>query len=319
MEQKPVFHYFYGNEADVYSFYRIPKQLFCDYFKGLSCEAKILYGLMLDRMSLSIKNQWFDDDNKAFIYFSIEDTMEMLNCGRNKAVKSMQELDSDQGIGLIEKKRQGMGKPSIIYVKNFAMQECDKKSEDKTAEEESEVSKPNFKKFIKYTSRNPEINTQEVCKRDGNNTNINYTESNKTESNQIVSQNKGDGLDSIKDVAAYAEIIRENISFDTLLENHPFDQELIQGMYELILEMVLCQGKEVVIARNHYPLALVKSKFMKLNSLHLEYVINCLQANTTKVRNIKQYLLAALFNAPTTIGGYYTAEVNHDLPQYSRG
>ena len=319
MEQKPVFHYFYGNEADVYSFYRIPKQLFCDYFKGLSCEAKILYGLMLDRMSLSIKNQWFDDENKAFIYFSIEDTMEMLNCGRNKAVKSMQELDSDQGIGLIEKKRQGMGKPSIIYVKNFAMQECDKKSEDKTSEEESEVSKSNFKKFIKHTSRNPEIKTQEVCKGDGNNTNINYTESNKTESNQIVSQNKGDGIELMKDVAAYAEIIKENISYDTLLENHPYDQELIQGMYELILEMVLCQGKEVVIARNHYPLALVKSKFIKLNSLHLEYVINCLQANTTKVRNIKQYLLAALFNAPTTISGYYTAEVNHDLPQYARG
>lgn len=123
----------------------------------------------------------------------------------------------------------------------------------------------------------------------------------------------------MKDVAAYAEIIKENISYDTLLENHPYDQELIQGMYELILETVLCQGKEVVIARNHYPLALVKSKFIKLNSLHLEYVINCLQANTTKVRNIKQYLLAALFNAPTTISGYYTAEVNHDLPQYARG
>ena len=87
MEQKVSFNYFYGSQADQYSFYRIPKALFKnDYFRGLSSDAKILYGLMLDRMSLSIKNQWFDDENRAYIYFSIEDIMELLNCGRNKAV-----------------------------------------------------------------------------------------------------------------------------------------------------------------------------------------------------------------------------------------
>lgn len=95
MEQKVSFNYFYGSQADQYSFYRIPKALFKnDYFRGLSSDAKILYGLMLDRMSLSIKNQWFDHENRAYIYFSIEDIMELLNCGRNKAVKSLQELDS---------------------------------------------------------------------------------------------------------------------------------------------------------------------------------------------------------------------------------
>lgn len=71
---------------------------------------------MLDRMSLSIKNQWFDEENRAYIYFSIEDIMELLNCGRNKAVKSLQELDDEKGIGLIEKRRQGFGKVTIIYV-----------------------------------------------------------------------------------------------------------------------------------------------------------------------------------------------------------
>ena len=99
MEQKVSFNYFYGSQADQYSFYRIPKALFKnDYFRGLSSDAKILYGLMLDRMSLSIKNQWFDHENRAYIYFSIEDIMELLNCGRNKAVKSLQELDSENGI-----------------------------------------------------------------------------------------------------------------------------------------------------------------------------------------------------------------------------
>ena len=99
MEKKMTFNYFYGTEADLFSFYRIPKALFTDsYFKDLSSDAKILYGLMLDRMSLSIKNQWFDDKNRAYIYFSIEDIMELLNCGRNKAIKSMRELDDETGI-----------------------------------------------------------------------------------------------------------------------------------------------------------------------------------------------------------------------------
>lgn len=117
MDKKMNFKYFYGTEADQFSFYRIPKALFTnDCFKDLSCDAKILYGLMLDRMSLSIKNQWFDEENRAYIYFSIEDIMELLNCGRNKAVKSLQELDDEKGIGLIEKRRQGFGKVTIIYV-----------------------------------------------------------------------------------------------------------------------------------------------------------------------------------------------------------
>ena len=104
MSTKMTFNYFYGGEADQYSFYRIPKLLFThEYFKNLSSDAKILYGLMLDRMSLSIKNQWFDEKNRAYIYFSVEDIMELLNCGKNKAVKSLQELDDENGIGLIEK------------------------------------------------------------------------------------------------------------------------------------------------------------------------------------------------------------------------
>lgn len=99
MDKKMNFKYFYGTEADQFSFYRIPKALFTnDCFKDLSSDAKILYGLMLDRMSLSIKNQWFDEENRAYIYFSIEDIMELLNCGRNKAVKSLQELDDEKGI-----------------------------------------------------------------------------------------------------------------------------------------------------------------------------------------------------------------------------
>lgn len=132
MDKKMNFKYFYGTEADQFSFYRIPKALFTnDCFKDLSSDAKILYGLMLDRMSLSIKNQWFDEENRAYIYFSIEDIMELLNCGRNKAVKSLQELDDEKGIGLIEKRRQGFGKVTIIYVKSFIQEECEEQKKEK--------------------------------------------------------------------------------------------------------------------------------------------------------------------------------------------
>ena len=94
--QELVFDYFRGMEAEQYSFYRIPKVLFTgDCFKNLSCEAKVLYGLMLDRMSLSLKNQWFDEEDRAYIIFTVEEIMELLGCGRQKAVKNIAELDSE--------------------------------------------------------------------------------------------------------------------------------------------------------------------------------------------------------------------------------
>ena len=114
--------YFYGGEAEQYSFYRVPKVLFTDsHYKTISVEAKVLYGLLLDRMALSVRNGWFDSDNRVFIYFTLEDAVELLGCGKDKAVKLFKELDQDGGIGLIERKKQGQGRPTKIYVKNFTL------------------------------------------------------------------------------------------------------------------------------------------------------------------------------------------------------
>ena len=96
-----------------------------------------------------------------------------------------------------------------------------------------------------------------------------------------------------------------------------YDKELLDGIYDLILETVLCKSGNVIIASNEYPVQLVKSKFLKLNSSHIQYVMDCLKETTSKVRNIKKYLLAALFNAPSTMKSYYQAEVNHDMPQFA--
>ena len=113
------YEYFYGVQAEQFSFYRIPKALFTEpNFRELSTDAKVLYGILLDRMSLSLKNQWLDAQNKVYIIFTVEEIMDALNCANQKATRLMVELE--KLAGLIERKRQGLGRPNLIYVKNFA-------------------------------------------------------------------------------------------------------------------------------------------------------------------------------------------------------
>ena len=111
------FDYYYGQESEQFIFYRIPKLLFTDdRFSELSLEAKVLYGIMLDRMGLSIKNKWFDEQKRVYIVFTIDKIMNLLHCREQKANKLLKDLEE---IGLIERKRNGLGKPNFIYVKNF--------------------------------------------------------------------------------------------------------------------------------------------------------------------------------------------------------
>lgn len=305
MEKKMTFNYFYGTEADQFSFYRIPKALFTgSYFKDLSSDAKILYGLMLDRMSLSIKNQWFDDKNRAYIYFSIEDIMELLNCGRNKAIKSMRELDDETGIGLIEKRRQGFGKVNVIYVKTFMPEKTDEKKFDEE-----------LQKFKKQTSVENE-EPAEVYILNPNNTNLSDTEMNDNKSNHIISvdEKRFDSDNCSEDYQAYENLVKETIDYESLEVTHHDDMRQVDEIVNLIVETVMCKNDKILIASNWYPASLVKKKFLMLTYSHIEYVLHCMRGNTTKVKNIKKYLLAALFNAPSTMNGYYQAEVNHDMP-----
>lgn len=316
MEDRIKLSYFYGREADQYSFYKIPKRLFTEeYFKKISVEAKVLYGLMLDRMSLSMKNQWFDTEGRAYIYYSLEDIMDAIGCSNKKAISIMKELDTESGIGLIERKRQGQGKPTMIYLKQFMIQDVHKCNNYTSGEKIviSEVKNLHFLKCKNVMSRSEEITHQEVKKLHTNKNNISNTELSNTESNHIISENDGMGFD----VEAYSETIKKNIELDILLKRYPYDRELLTGIFDLILETVLCKNKSIIVASSEYPAELVRSKFLKLNMFHVEYAMDCMRKNTSKIHNIKKYLLAALFNAPSTISGYYQAEVNHDLPQYA--
>ena len=279
MEKKMTFNYFYGTEADQFSFYRIPKALFTDsYFKDLSSDAKILYGLMLDRMSLSIKNQWFDDKNRAYIYFSIEDIMELLNCGRNKAIKSMRELDDETGIGLIEKRRQGFGKVNVIYVKTFMPEKTDekkfgeelekfKKQTSVENEESTEVYNSNFMKSQNQTSRSPENKLQEVYISNPNNTNLSDTEMNDNKSNPIISvdEKRFDSDNRSEDYQAYENLVKETIDYESLEVTHHDDMRQVDEIVNLIVETVMCKNDKILIASNWYPASLVKKKSKALD------------------------------------------------------
>lgn len=153
------FDYFRGMEAEQYSFYRVPKLLFTEEcFRSLSCEAKVLYGLMLDRMGLSIKNRWLDEQDRIYIIFTVEEIMELLGCGRQKAVRSIAELDIEKGIGLIEKRRLGLGRPNVIYVKNFMVRE----SAGQDCGEKRPENPGNIQKYENHTSRSVKSELQEV-------------------------------------------------------------------------------------------------------------------------------------------------------------
>lgn len=309
MEEKPIMKYFTGNDADQFTFYRIPKLLFTNkYFSRISTDAKVLYGLMLDRIGLSIKNGWMDEQNRAFIFFSVEDTMELLNCKKNKAIQTIAELDSKSGVGLIEKKRQGQGKPTRIYVKNFFI------PVDNSAEDGSEVGKTNFKKLEKTTSKSVEKQPQEVGKTNPNNNESIKKDFNYNKSILISSgEEEEKRSDVLYEMNGYSQLIKDNIEYDILMERYPFERDIIDELYNLILETVLSKKSEIVIAQDRYPLELVKSRFLKLDYGHIEYVLSCLKDNTTKVRNIKKYMLAVLFNSFTTVGNYYQQAVNYDM------
>ena len=397
--QKLQFDYFRGMEAEQYSFYRVPKVLFtAECFKSLSCEAKVLYGLMLDRMSLSIKNRWFDDEDRVYIIFTVDEIAEMMNCGTQKAVKLIKELDTSSGIGLIEKKRLGLGKPNVIYVKNFMIKEIPnqsmktdnvQKQEEYFTEEtvmgenagkiadmqsvnnfqeeianlqkqeeqrgkpaisqncenhhlgmvettNQELSESQFKNSENHNSgmmktTNQEfpksqfsscenqnsgmmkMEIQEFPKSQCNKTDINKTDFSETDiiqSYQIKSGSPAslDKRDVIEEMNIYRELIQERIEY----KYH--EQEDVDEMVELMVEVMMMPDDSTIrIAGVDKPVALVKNRFMKLNYSHIEYVLFCLHRNTTKVGNIKAYLLTTLYNAPLTISNYYQAEVNHDM------
>ena len=326
--------YYYGNEAEQYSFYRIPKILFTDArFRGVSVEAKVLYGLLLDRMALSVRNNWLDREGRVYIIFTVADVMELLGCAQQKANKLLNELDSTKGVGLIERIRRGLGKPNVIYVKNFTGRPRPGQERRERDDAESQI-----KKCENHKSGNVKITIQDLRKSQTNNTDLNKTDFSDTDpsinqtSVQPVAgrvgdrfpeeQNETDAMDAMDGtdrIDAYRRLIRANISYDALLHDSPYDRGRLDGLVELMAEACCCGRESIRINRDAISTEVVKSRFLKLDGRHIRYVLDCLDKNTTLVGNIRAYTLSALFNAPVTMEQYYASLVSHDMAEGLRG
>ena len=282
------FDYFYGEQSESYAFYRTPKVFFTDErFRGLSSDAKILYGILLDRVSLSSKNGWLDEAGRVFVYMTVSSIEEALGCAHQKACGLLQELED---FGLIEKQKQGLCKPTKIYVKNFI-----------------QVWNSYSQRYENHTAGSMEIIRPEVWKSASNNTDINNTEI--SNNNPILS----DGDVDKSDRESYYHYLYNHLEMDILKERYPYDTEVLDAILNMMLDVICSRRKTIRIAGDDKPVNVVKSQFMKLNAGHIEYVIECMKQNSTKVRNIKQYLLAAIYNAPLTMSSYYQAWVNNDM------
>ena len=281
--------YFYGQAGELFSFFRIPKALFQEQrFQDLSTDAKTLYGILLDRMSLSVKNGWLDEQNRVFIIFTIEDVKRALCCADNKATKLLRELEK---FGLIERKRRGQGKPSLVYVKNFS----------------AESLKESVKNRDNDDSCGSKIACQDPVKSRGIKKNENKTEMNNT--NLILS----DESEKMKNRELLEEYFSRSLEIDLLLRLYPDDEDTIYQLVDLLVDTCATNRKTLRITGDDKPAEVVRSRFMKLNADHIRFVLKCLAENSSPIRNMKQYLLASLYNAPTTMQLSYQNQTNHDF------
>ena len=281
--------YFYGQAGKLFSFYRIPKALFQEQrFQNLSTDAKTLYGILLDRMSLSVKNEWFDKQGRVFIIFTIEDVKRALCCADNKATKLLRELEN---FGLIERKRRGLGKPSLVYVKNFS----------------SDLSNERVQNRENHESGSPKNACQDPPKSRCNKNKKSKTERNNT--NPILS----DESEKMKNRKLLEEYFSRSLEIELLLRLYPDDEDTIYQIVDLLVDTCDSKRKLIRIAGDDKPAEVVRSRFMKLNADHIRFVLKCLAENSSPIRNMKQYLLASLYNAPTTMQLSYQNQTNHDL------
>lgn len=277
--------YFYDYEAEQFAFYMVPKEIVeAEPFCSMSNGSKLLYSIVLDRVKLSRKNGWIDDKKRVYIIFTIEETQQIMHCSKPTATKFMQELVE---IGLVEKKRQGLGKPNLLYVKNFIRKG---KYSD-------------FKKFNILTSGKQENEPPEVQNADGINPDFINTDSFFPSAPKETGQT--DGMTD-------RERIRKQIEYDCLRQRYRSEQ--LDELVEIMLEVMMNRSPTIKIGRDaEYPTSYVQERFARINALHIERVMDGIADNRTQVYNIRAYLLATLFNSVSTLDNYSTMQYNHDF------
>ena len=324
---KTEFDYYYGVEAEQFTFVRVPKVLFTDkeHFGGLSNEAKLLYGLLLERMSLSRKNNWIDAHNRVYIIFPIDEIAEIMGVCHEKALNILKELDEQNGIGLVKKKRRGLGLPTILYVKNFIVkgeQNTDRVPTSRSTENEfQEVGKTDIKKSENQTSENPKNRLLEVRNLDSNNIDINNTDMSYTFDQSINLPRTGfqnfspgaDGLIDEIDRNTVEEEVKKQIDYDCLI-SHP-DSSVVQMAEEIkdLMVDVLCGERSVVSEGKRVSEETAKAAYRKITFDHVQYVMKSLVSYPDKISRIDRFLTASLFNSVYTLTNSTFAGFEYDM------
>lgn len=234
-----MFDYFYGQSGEMFSYFRVPQILFRDIkFKDLSTDAKTLYGILLDRMGLSVKNGWLDEQGRVYIIFPVQEVMDALGCADNKATKLFRELEK---FGLIERKRRGLGKPNLIYVKNFA--------------------DPRFRNREKNGSGAADSAQQETAKSRGNKTEWNKTEGSEPDHFSSDAESEPDERTRLE---AY---FMQSLEVDLLLRVCPDEEDTIDQIVNLLVDTCSSKRRMLRVAGDDKPAEVVRSRFMKLNVL----------------------------------------------------
>jgi len=329
------FNYLSASGIDKFTFYRMPKILFVDdYFSTISCEAKVLYGLLLDRATLSKSNNWIDELGRVYVFYKQTEAMEMLNIKKNKVIAIFKELED---IGLLIRKKQGQGKPTRLYVLDFSNHTDEDEENSKTNEvvsdDEEQTSDENIKKEVKrlekqtsefQTSSNDtkkevkrlEKQTSKGLKNKPLSSNyINKTEMNKTESiylssnaNQPTSKNNENINDRLIDRYNNAvNKVKKQIEYGYLIEN--YEKSTIDLIVSLIADVyvddssISVNGRTIVAEQ-------VRTEYAKLTQEHIEFVLESIANTKTKIKNIRTYLQSCLYNAYHTMNIAIDNEIN---------
>ena len=327
------FNYLSASGIDKFTFYRMPKILFVDdYFSAICCEAKVLYGLLLDRATLSKSNNWIDELGRVYVFFKQTEAMEMLNIKKNKVIAIFKELED---IGLLIRKKQGQGKPTRLYVLDFSSHTDDEnsKTNEVVSDDEEQTSDENTKKEVKkFEKQTSEIqtssnDTKKEVKRFKKQTSkglknkplssnyINKTEMNKTESiylssnaNQPTSENNENINDRLIDRYNNAvNKVKKQIGYGYLIEN--YEKSTIDLIVSLIAD-VYVDDSSISVNNRTIVAEQARIEYSKLTQEHIEFVLESIANTKTRIKNIRTYLQSCLYNAYHTMDIAIDNEIN---------
>jgi len=288
--------YLKAASARAYSFYQIPKLLIDnESFSSLDGWALILYGIMLNRASLSAENsnEFTDENGNLYIIYTVEEAMQQCKKGNKFIIKTLNQLEET---GLIERKRRGLGKPSITYVKDFSVVELE-----------------HFKKCHKDTSRDVIRTRQEVLNEHTSNNDLNNTILNPILSNQskVV-------VTLLNDYDEIREDVSRQIDFKLLKEDMPYE-DMVDDILEIMVEVIASQKEYYKISGENIPIFEFQKRIRKIGKEDIELLLERFNQQKNSIKNFKAYLLKSLYDLPTTTNAYWTNKVRADgLASYSR-